>query len=132
MSSVRAAKRAGHCQLAGAISRATKPGTIAHATTPIATPPKPNHSCRFFCSASVHADPAIARSSAMTRALSSPALASAAWSSRRAALPAAAIRCAICSGVIASAGLRAITSLMAAIRSAVASTPFCIRPYVSV
>jgi hypothetical protein len=33
-SSVRAAMRSGHCQLAGAISRATRPGTIAHAKMP--------------------------------------------------------------------------------------------------
>lgn len=45
-SSVRAAIRSGHCQLAGAISRATKPGRIAHARMPIAAPPRPNHSCR--------------------------------------------------------------------------------------
>ena len=34
-SSVRAAMRSGHCQLAGAISRATRPGTIAQGPWPL-------------------------------------------------------------------------------------------------
>jgi transposase len=45
----------------------------AFRSMPAATPPSPNHSCRLFWSARVHADPAMARSSAMTRALAASA-----------------------------------------------------------
>ena len=54
---VRAAMRSGHCQLAGATSRATRPGIGPPMPgCPTAAPPSPNHSCRFFWSARDHAD----------------------------------------------------------------------------
>ncbi len=71
-SRVRTAMRSGHCQLVGAKSCATNPGRIGHARMPIATPPSPDHSCRFFWSARLYADPTRPRSSAMTRSCPRP------------------------------------------------------------